>query len=302
MPMRLAMARWMVRNVVRPGLAPSLPLVARRRRADWAGSWLPVPRGVRRLAAGRENPGGEWLLPDDARVESRRGAVLYVHGGAFVLGSPSSHKAVAAQLGRNTGLPVLLARYRLAPEHPFPAALEDLQAAWEHITLAGTRPVGLAGDSAGGWLALALALHAAGASLPRPAGLALFSPLVDLAAAEAAAIASPRADLMLPGGFVTEGLRAWRGELPADDPRLDLLARPLSGLPPLFVSFDRDEILADGARRLVDTARTAGVAVRDEESTGLWHAWPLFAGALPEAVTTLRQAAAVLAPAQGTPG
>jgi epsilon-lactone hydrolase len=306
MRMRLAMARRVVRHVVRPGLAADRPLAERRRRAEWSGAWLPLPPGVRREAAGDENPGGEWLLPGDVPPEDWRGAVLYIHGGGFMLGSPSSHKAVAAQVARLTGLPVLLARYRLAPEHPWPAALEDLHHAWARITSGGTRPVALAGDSAGGWLALALALALAAraddASLARPASMALFSPLVDLAEAESKALESRESDLMLPDSFVIEGVRAWRGDLPADDPRLDLLGGELAALPPLYISFDRHEMLAEGARRLADAAQAAGIEVHVQEATGLWHAWPLFAGVLPEGVATLRQAAAVLAPAAGSTG
>ena len=292
MTLRRGVARWLVRHIVRPGLAPRLPLATRRARTDRAAMLLPLSRGVRRLPAGAENPGGEWFLPSGGSPDGPGGAVLYVHGGGFVLGSPASHRSVATRLARFTGAPVLLARYRLAPEAPFPAGLEDLRAAWLQITLGGARPVALAGDSAGGWLALALALEAGVAGLPRPTGLALFSPLIDLAAAEAAA----GADLMLPPGFVPEGVRAWRGELPAADPRLDLLGGSLAGLPPLFLAFDRDEMLAPGARRLAEAAGKAGVPLRVEESIGLWHAWPVFAGLLPEADATLRAAAGMLLP------
>lgn len=255
---------------------------------------LPLPRGVRGTPAGDENPGGEWWLPAGVAPDTRRGAVLYIHGGGFMLGSPASHRGVAARLARLTRLPVLAAHYRRAPEHPYPAGLEDLQSAWRQITLGGTRPVAVAGDSAGGWLALALALHAVEAGLPRPIGMALFSPLVDLAGAEH--ISPAATDLMLPPGFVTESVEAWRGEIPASDPRLDLLGASLADLPPLFISYDRDEMFAGDARRLVRAAQTAGAQVRVEEGHGLWHAWPLLAGLLPEADATLRNAAAMLAP------
>jgi epsilon-lactone hydrolase len=290
--LRRGVARWLVRHVIGPGLSPRLPLDTRRARTDRAARLLPLSRGVRRVPAGAENPGGEWCLPSGASPDDPGGAVLYVHGGGFVLGSPVSHRGVATQLARLTGVPVLLARYRLAPEHPFPAGLEDLRAAWLQITLGGARPVALAGDSAGGWLALALALDAGASGLPRPAGLALFSPVVDLADAESDA----GADLMLPAGFVPEGVRAWRGKVPAADPRLDLFGRGLAGLPPLFIAFDHDEMLAAGARRLAEAARRAGVELRVEESVGLWHAWPVFAGLLPEADATLRNAAGMLMP------
>ncbi len=297
MAVRRTIARWLVRGVVRPGMAPRRPLAARRRRVDLAGRLLPLPRGVRRQPAGVENPGGEWLLPAGAAPDASHGALLYVHGGAFMLGSPASHRGIAARLAQRTGLPVLAAHYRLAPEHPYPAGLEDLLAAWRQITLQGRRPVALAGDSAGGWLALAVALHAIGAGLPQPVGMALFSPLLDLAGAAAAPPGT--ADLMLPPGLVAEGIAAWRGRLPAGDPRFNLFGGPLAALPPLFLSVADEELLAGDAHRLARAVREAGGQVRLEARRGLWHAWPLFAGLLPEADATLRHAAAVLAPAAG---
>lgn len=297
MALRRALAGWLARRVVRPSLAPRLPLAARRRRTERAAGLLPLPRGVRQVPAGEENPGGAWLLPPGVHADCPRGAVLYVHGGGFVLGSTISHRGIAAWLARSTGLPVLLAHYRLAPEHPFPAGLEDLQSAWQRLSLDGARPVGLAGDSAGGWLALALVAYAAGAGLPAPSGLALFSPLVDLAEAERDGDADT--DTLLPAGFVTEGVRAWRGGIPAGDPRFDLLGALGAGWPPLFVAFDRDELLAPGARRLVAAARAGGGPVRVEETVGLWHVWPMFAALMPEARATLRAAAAMLVPAPG---
>jgi epsilon-lactone hydrolase len=293
---RAALARWLIRRLVRPGLAPGRPLEWRRRRAALAASLLPRPRDVRRVPAGSENQGGEWLLPPGTTPDSARGAVLYVHGGGFVLGSPATHRGVAAQLARLARLPVLAVHYRLAPEAPYPAGLQDVEAAWDRINCGG-RAVAVAGDSAGGWLALALALRAESEGLPRPAGLALFSPVLDFPRAAARSLQA--ADAMLPRGFVAEGVDAWRGGIAAEDPRFDLLGSRLESLPPLFLSFDADELLAEDCRRLAVAAEAAGVQVRVEEQRGLWHAWPLFAGLVPEAGATLRAAAAMLVPATG---
>jgi epsilon-lactone hydrolase len=289
------LARWLVRGVVRPGLSPRRALAWRRARVELQSGIVPLPRGVARVPGGDEHPGSEWILPAGTRPDSAHGAILYLHGGGFILGSPATSRGIAARLARFTGLPVLAAHYRLAPETPYPGALDDVQAAWRRITIDGERPIALAGDSAGGWLALALALSVSEAGLPRPSGLGLFSPLVDLAAAEA----DPDAvDAMLPPGFVAEGVRAWRGNIPATDPRFNLLDGPLETLPPVFISFDRDEALAEDSRRLASAARAAGVQVRVEEASGLFHAWPILAGLFPEADATVRAAAAMLAPAR----
>jgi epsilon-lactone hydrolase len=290
-PLRRILARWVVRHLLRPALDPARPLAERRAAAVRHGRLLPPVRGVRIVTTGGDEPGGCWLLPAGTTPGCPRGAWLYLHGGGFVLGSPATHRAVAARLAGASGRPVFLLDYRLAPEHPYPAALNDALSAWRWMARDDTRPVAVAGDSAGGWLALALAQRLAAGSPPKPAGLALFSPLLDLAAAEL-----PAEDFMLPAAFVAEGARAWRGGLSADDRRLDLLGGEVAGLPPVFLSFDRDERLAADGRRLAVALQAAGVALRVEESQGLVHAWPLLAGLLPEAQQTLAAAAATLFP------
>ncbi|HSM21234.1 MAG TPA: alpha/beta hydrolase fold domain-containing protein, partial [Rubrivivax sp.] len=211
---------------------------------------------------------------------------------------PRSHRAVAATLARECGRPVLLLDYPLAPEHPFPAAPDHVLQAWERLTAGGARPAALAGDSAGGWLALWLARQALATGLPGASALALFSPLLDLGRA----VQAGQADLMLPAGFVPAGIAAFCGRLPPGDPRFNLLAQPMSGLPSCFLSCDADEMLAEDTRRLAAALGAAGVRHRVETAQGLWHAWPLLAGWLPEATATLRQAAAILAPRPGGGG
>jgi acetyl esterase/lipase len=293
--LRRLMARGFVRTLVRRDLAPSRPLAARRRAVDRAARLLRLPRRVRSVPDAAF-PGSEWLLPAGVATAGSGPAILYLHGGGFVLGSPRSHRGVAAHLAAACELPVLLLDYPLAPEQPFPAAPDAVLQAWEHLAAAGARPIALAGDSAGGWLALRLALQAGAMGLPAPTAMALFSPLLDLGRASASA--AP--DLMLPPGFAAESIRAFAGRLPPADPRLDLLGQPLAGLPPLFIAYDEDEMLAADSRRLAEKAAAAGVRVRVAAEQGLWHAWPLLAGLLPEAGATLRQAAAVLAPRRGT--
>jgi acetyl esterase/lipase len=288
--LRRLTARCLVRTLVRRDLRPSRPLATRRRAVDRAARLLRLPRGIRCVPAAPAFAGSEWLLPAGATAPDNGPAVLYLHGGGFVLGSPRSHRPVAAHLAAACDLPVLLLDYPLAPEHRFPAAPDAVLRAWEDLTAGGTRALALAADSAGGWLALRLVQQAAAMGLPRPTALALFSPLLDLARAAAA----QDDDLMLPPGFVAEGSRAFAGGMPLADPRLDLLGQPLAGLPPLFLSYDGEEMLAADGRRLAAAVQAAGVPLRVEEAQGLWHAWPLLAGWLPEAGKTLRAAAALL--------
>jgi acetyl esterase/lipase len=295
--LRRLTARWLVRTVVRRDLQPSRALAARRRAVDRAARLLRLPRGIRRVPAEAPFPRSEWLLPAGRAAADDGPVVLYLHGGGFVLGSPRSHRPVAAHLAAASGLPVFLLDYPLAPEQPFPAAPDAVLRAWESLTAGGARPVALAGDSAGGWLALRLVQQAAAMGLPSPTALALFSPLLDLARA-----ATTRdGDTMLPPGFVAQSVRAFGGGMPPADPRLDLLGAPPAGLPPVFLSYDVDEMLAVDSRRFAAAAQAAGVQLRVQAAQGLWHAWPLLAGWLPEARATVREAAAMLAPEPGKP-
>ena len=295
MALRKLMARALVRTLVRRDLLPSRPLATRRRAVDRAARLLRLPRGVRSVPASGILARSEWLLPAGAAAPDSGPAIFYLHGGGFVLGSPRSHRGVAAHLAAACDRPVLLLDYPLAPEQAFPAAPDAVLGAWQHVTDGGARPLAVAGDSAGGWLALRLALQANAMGLPAPTAMALFSPLLDLGRASV----STAHDLMLPPGSVAEGIRAFAGGLPPGDPCLDLLGQSLSALPPLFIAYAVDEMLAADSRRLAEAAAVAGVRVRVAAEQGLWHAWPLLAGLLPEATATVRQAAAVLAPRQG---
>jgi acetyl esterase/lipase len=150
--------RQLTRGVVRPLLSPRFPLALRRPLLDATGRVVPLPRGTRRS---RGVLGG---VPTE-RVAARGAAgphqVLYVHGGGYQTGSPTSHRALAAHLSRAAGAPVHLPDYRLAPEHPYPAAVDDVTAAYQALRDAGhpAQRIAVAGDSAGGGIVMALVLR-----------------------------------------------------------------------------------------------------------------------------------------------
>ncbi len=216
----------------------------------------------------------EWVGASGA--DARR-AVLYLHGGGYVIGSLNTHRSVASRISAASGARVLLLDYRLAPEHPFPAAVDDAFSAYRWLATQGVLPehVAIAGDSAGGGLTLALLAKIRDEGLPLPACGVCLSPWVDLegkgATCEPGAVDDPMVTL--------EGLRAMGqsyagGSL--DAPLASPLHADLTGLPPLLVQVGTREILLDDARRIAALAEAAGVSVTLEEEEGLMHVWQLF--------------------------
>jgi epsilon-lactone hydrolase len=255
-----------VRALVRPVLGPRLPVGLQRRWLELVTGPTPLPADVevhRGRLGGRP---AERLVPRDG--EPRR-AVLYLHGGGFTIGSATTHRALAAHLAAATGATVHLLDYRLAPEHPFPAALDDALAAWREVT-AGAEPgtTALAGDSAGGWLALVTALRLRDAGEPLPAVLGLVSPWLDLTGASWPA---DRTDPMLRPSWLRRCAADFAPGADLTVPALAPLACDLSGLPPMVVHVGSEEILLEDSIALARGARAAGVEVDLRRLDGLWH-------------------------------
>lgn len=256
------------------------PLVERRRRFELAeaafADHAPAPGRV--VDAGGSP--AEWTLAPRGRGQA---TILYLHGGSYALGSPRSHRHLAGAIGHAAGMAVLTPDYRRAPEHPFPAAVEDAVRTYRWLRETRAGPLAVVGDSAGGGLAIAtmLALRAAGERLPGAA--VCLSPWVDLTCPLISPGADARADPVL-DHFDLEAMA--RGYLGAVDPR-DPLASPvfgdLAGLPPLLIQVGTDEILLEDERRLMCAARDASVDVTLAEWTGMIHVWQWYFPVLSEA-------------------
>lgn len=232
------------------------------------------------------------------RVTCGRGiggpAVLWLHGGAFWTCSPRTHRVLAAHLAAATGGPVLVLDHRLAPEHPHPAAVDDARAAFRELSAQGA--VVLGGDSAGGAVALMLALDLRDAGGQQPTALALISPVADLSGRSASSYRGP--DPLLRRSWVRDGARAYLAG--ADAAALSPLNRDLHGLPRLHVQLAGDERLRPEGERLVAALRAAGNDVHDEVLPGLWHDVQLQADLVPEAAEALRRLGSAVARRQAT--
>jgi len=236
---------------------------------------------------------GEWLRP----LQARRGrALLYLHGGGYISGAPRTHRSITARLARQLGVTVFALDYRLAPEHPYPAALDDALAAWRWLLEQGYRAdrIWLAGDSAGGGLALALMLAARQQQLPLPAACALFSPWTDLACTGAAIEENVARCAWFMPAQVRFAAALYAGATAMTDPLVSPLYGDPAGLPPLLIHASDSELLRDDALRLATRAEAAGVPVAMKLWHGLPHAWPNFAGLMPEADACLDETAHAL--------
>ncbi|MEW2000608.1 alpha/beta hydrolase [Streptomyces coelicoflavus] len=253
----------------------------------------PAPEGV---VTRRTVLGGRPALELEPDTASGPGRLLYLHGGGYLVGSPDTHAGLAGELARRAGLRALSLDYRLAPEHPFPAAVDDGLAAYRELLSTGTDPrdLVLAGDSAGGGLSIATLLAAREAGLPQPAAAVLFSPWADLTLAGGSIRSKEGADPI----FTEADVRAYADLYVGAGDRAAPLASPvfadLAGLPPLLVQAGANEILLDDAVRLAGRAGAADVEVTLEVGPGLPHVYPLHYGRLDEADAALDRAARFL--------
>lgn len=264
-------------------LTGDTPLDQARAGYDAVGTMIPLVEGT---ATESIDPSagvaGEWVRApgvDNDRV------VVWLHGGGYVIGSPTSHRPLASRLSASSRAPVLLVDYRLAPEHPAPAALDDALAAYTHVLDRGVGAdrVAMGGDSAGGGLALCATVALRDQGTPLPVGLALSSPWVDLSLAGASVTANEKTDLVLSPDLVTHWAAAYLGGLDPRSGALSPLDADSHGLPPMLVHVARRELLYDDSLALESWAHQAGAdlsLVVDDEMVHHWHVW---AGLFPEA-------------------
>lgn len=299
--------------------AVALERALRRTWIPVARNWRMTPRGVRLLQRVTEPPRGrvpvlrgsvvehtrvggcraEWvrgpraLTAGAAAHRADQAVALYLHGGGYVFGSPRTHRNLVSRLSHVTSLPVLALDYRLPPVAPLPAPIEDALAAYRHLLDEGHAPerIVVAGDSAGGNLALALALHAVEAGLPAPAGLVLLSPWNDLTMSGASMVRNAARDPFIPPIALRRAARIALAGADAADWRASPLFAPenlVRALPPTLIPVGSTEVLHDDAARTAQRIAEAGVAAELQVYERQPHVVPLWNGT-PEARTALRE-------------
>ena len=240
----------------------------------------------------------------EARPSAPSGArLLFVHGGGYSLGSPATHRPLVARIAEALGREALLPDYRLAPEHPCPAGLADVLAVWRALPEAERRATILAGDSAGGGLALAAAMSLRDAGEPLPAGLVLLSPWTDLSVSGESVEALAEHEIMLTRRGLEFMAGRYLGELAPTDVRASPLFGDFAGLPPLLVQVGGHEVLLDDARRAAARAEAAGVPTHLqvwEREHHVFQAMPLRASAQ-AAIAAIAEWVGLLGPSQPRP-
>ncbi|MDJ0825581.1 MAG: alpha/beta hydrolase [Rhodobacter sp.] len=292
MSLRRQLLNGFLRRVEKPWLARVTDPALERRAFERAARYFRTPPYTCYLPDEVGGVPGDWAWVRPARPE----IFLYIHGGAHLIGSPRTHRAMVARLAQMTRLRAFLPDYRLAPEHPFPASLEDARAVWQGLLARGyaAERIVLGGDSSGGGVMLALLADLLKTG-ERPAAAFAFSPWTDLTLSGESFVANAERDVLLPASQAKTVLGHFlAGQDPAD-PRASPLFAEFAGAPPIFLQAARTEILRDDTLRLADRMRHQGVQVTVDLWGHLPHVWPIFQGWLPEADEALRRLAEFIA-------
>ncbi len=260
----------------------------RRAFMDRSARLLPVIRNTRVTPVDAAGVPSEWVV---APTADGTASFLYFHGGGYLTGSSRTHRSLASRISRASGARVLLPNYRLAPEHRFPAAVEDSVAVYRWLIADGMDPARLVvgGDSAGGGLTLAMLTLLRDAGDPLPAATVLLSPWTDLAGTGESMVTRADDDPWLDPSQMPAGVRAYVGDTDPKDPLASPLYAELHGLPPMLIQVGTAEIVLDDSRRLAVKAREAGVEVVLDEWEDQIHVFQAFAPYIPKARPAIHQ-------------
>ena len=283
-----AVMRLGVRQLGRRCLDPALPWPVQRTRLDQLTRISLLPRGT---TVAEQAIAGVRAHVVSSRAAGSQLTVIHFHGGGYCLGSARQARSWAAHLSAQTGCRVVLPEYRLAPEHPYPAALEDARAVLK--TLSGEAEPGsvvVSGDSAGGGLALALVLRLRDEAQELPAGCILLSPWLDLGRDRRAVPDLVRRDVLLNPDWLDACARAYADPSAWAEPSVSPLSAAHVGLPPLLIQAGTDELLAPDAELLAASASAGGVDVTYTRWPRMWHDFALQPGLLAAADSALAQA------------
>jgi acetyl esterase/lipase len=253
---------------------------------NYVGHPVPLPAGTRVESVDVDDIPAEWISPPEANAER---VLLYLHGGGYIIGSLKSHRDLVARLSSAAGVRSLLIDYRLAPEHVFPAAIDDALTAYRWLLASGTKPehIILAGDSAGGGLTLALLQTLRDKHVPMPAGAVLLSPWTDLVGTVESRTTREAVDLIFTAKAINSLSSLYAGNEDTNNPLISPINADLRGFPPLLIEVGCDEVLLDDSLQVAEHARAANVPVELTVWDDMWHVFQQFSYVLPEGQQSL---------------
>lgn len=281
---------FLVGRIVRPKFRHAGESIAELRRLDeFAIRNQRTPAGTEIDLVEAGGVPAEWVCARGARPDR---AILYLHGGALVMGSPATHRELAARVSAVTGAAVLVPDYRLAPEHPFPAAVQDAIATYRWLLDGGfmAERIAIGGDSAGGGLALQTLLSLQMEGVPGPAAAFLLSPVTDWVRFDGDSYLTRAAvDPLNDPQMCRFTALCYVGDNDLETPLLSPMGMDLSGLPPLCIHVGEREIVLSDSERLAERARDCGVEVEFRIWSGMWHVFQTAARFVPEARRSLEE-------------
>ncbi|HEY6579411.1 MAG TPA: alpha/beta hydrolase [Rhizomicrobium sp.] len=286
MSLRAELLRLGIRFFLKPGMHPGISVADRRQRLGAYERWVGRPPAG---TVETELPLGEVPANRVSRPESEMGRhVLFLHGGGYITGSPALYRHILWRFASATRARIAAIDYRLAPEHPFPAAIEDAASAWKALLAEGVDPrrTAVVGDSAGGGLALALGLKLRDEGEPLPSAIVAISPWTDLAIT-GESCRNDAADPMLKSDCLAPFAAQYLGGADSRHPYASPLYGDSRGLPPTLIQVGSDEILRDDATRMAERMREAGCDVSLEVWRRMPHVWHAFAPLMPEATRAI---------------
>lgn len=290
---RARFIRWLTGRYIRRIDIGNAPVAKMRKRLDLLGR---LARSARHVAIEKKPVAGlyaEWYRPQQARPGK---LFLYLHGGAYALGSCDSHRKLVTHIAKAGNIEAVMPEYRLAPEHPFPAGLEDAVAIYKELLASGYNPADIiiSGDSAGGGLSVATMLQLRHQGLPLPGAAVLLSPFLDMSASGESVRTRAARDPWFKPEEVEVVIRYYCPNEDVRNPLLSPVFANVAGLPPTLIQVGDHEILLSDSTRFADKLSTAGIDVELEVFPEMWHVFQLFVGKMPESKAAIRKIGAYI--------
>ena len=257
------------------GIVENPDIEKHRQSQDYIGAILSNSRDIQYREIDLDGRYGEWISVN--RAHMKKYVILHCHGGGYSTGSSKYARTLTSKLATSTSMDVLCFDYRLAPEYPCPAALEDAVKVWNYLMLLGygARDVILTGDSAGGNLALALVLKLKEEGRLLPRGIALMSPWTDLTSSGESFVTKAALDPVLNREYIDRMIQAYAGGRDLKDPLISPLFGDFTGFPPVYIQVGENEILLSDATRLHQAFVDANVSVKMDVYPGMWHVFQM---------------------------